>query len=509
MQKTAVIIGAGPAGLTAAYELVKRGNIKPIVLEKSPDMGGLSKTISYKGNRIDIGGHRFFSKNERVNKWWLEILPLENPAQGSRIRQSNLFKMIKKNRISRIYYQKHFFDYPVTLSSGTLLNLGLLKTAMIGVSYLSSLLDPKDGAENLEDFFISRFGRELYKTFFRSYTEKVWGIPCSQISARWGSQRIKGLSILSAFKNIFQQQLGIGKQKKVETSLINEFMYPALGPGQMWDETARHIEAMGGQILRCKKVTCIDVSGTTIRSVAARDLESGEIHIFSGDYFFSTMPVRDLVSAMEETANPSFEIRRVASGLQYRDFITVGILVDRLKIRDSSSANGLIRDNWIYIQEPDVLMGRIQIFNNWSSAMVSDLNRVWLGLEYFCQEGDKLWEMEDSMLIRFAEKELISMGFIDADHLLDGIVVRAEKAYPAYFGTWSEFSSVRTFLNQFDNLYAIGRNGMHQYNNMDHSMLSAMTAVDNIVAGIKDRSNIWQVNTEEEYIETRPDSYKV
>jgi protoporphyrinogen oxidase len=498
-QRTAIIIGAGPAGLTAAYELLARTDIRPLVLEKSQYMGGIARTVNYKGNRIDIGGHRFFSKSDRVMQWWLNILPLEGPE----VRPDAFDQvMLVRNRKSRIYFLRRFFDYPIRLTLDTLSKLGLPRTVRIGFSYLRSVLFPIRPERTLEQFFINRFGRELYKTFFRDYTEKVWGVPCHQISSEWGAQRVKGLSIaksiLHFFRQAFSRKADIA-QKATETSLIERFLYPKYGPGQMWEEVARRVRAGGGDILAGWEVQRVHTSEGKVTAVTAVHAATGEQRRFEGDFFFSTMAVKDLVRALE--ADVPRDIREIADGIQYRDFITVGLLVDRLKVREPDGS--LIKDNWIYIQEPDVLVGRMQIFNNWSPYLIADPSKVWIGLEYFCSESDWLWQKPDPELVDLARSELEAIGILDGAEVCDATVIRTEKTYPAYIGTYSRFGELRRYLDGFENLFLIGRNGMHRYNNQDHSMLAAMVAVDNIAQGVASKDNIWAVNAEEEYHEEK------
>jgi protoporphyrinogen oxidase len=520
-RKRAVIIGAGPAGLTAAYELLTRTGIVPLVLEKSDYLGGISRTVKYKGNRIDIGGHRFFSKSDRVMKWWLKILPIEaveggntqityqrqtttvpthpqgaNPELDDRV-------MLVRHRKSRIYFMRQFFPYPITLSADTLRRLGLFKTIRIGLSYMKAVVFPIRNEKNLEQFFINRFGRELYLTFFKSYTEKVWGIECKEISAEWGAQRIKGLSIFKTITHILKKMLPKGKsdisQKDVETSLIERFLYPKFGPGQMWEEVAERVRDLGAEILMHWSVENIEREGNRIAAVSARNVQTGEIQRFEGDYFFSTMPVKELIAEIEPPAPP--EIREISDGLMYRDFITVGVLCDRIKLRETSGE--LVQDNWIYIQEPDVIVGRLQIFNNWSPFMVADPGKIWIGLEYFCNDTDPLWRKTDAEMIELAKSELVLMNILDAQNVLDATVIRMPKTYPAYFGSYSRFPEVISWVNELENLFLVGRNGMHKYNNQDHSMLTAMTAVDNIIAGVRSRDNLWALNTEQDYHEEK------
>lgn len=526
--KKSVIIGAGPAGLTAAYELLERTDIKPIVVEMSKDIGGISKTVNYKGNRIDIGGHRFFSKSDRVMHWWQGFLPVQNTASnnpneieisyhqnktrisksgGGPDPESDDKVMLVRKRLSRIYFLRKFFRYPVTLEISTLRNLGIVRVAKIIFSYCYVKIFRKKVELSLEDFFINRFGKELYRTFFKDYTEKVWGVRCSEINPEWGAQRIKGLSVrkalLHAMKDSFRNPGDIS-QKHLETSLIEQFLYPKYGPGQMWEEVAAKVVSMGGKVMLNKKAVRIQRDGYTVTGIEIQDLMNGEKEILDGQYFFSTMPVKDLVAAMDPPVPDS--IKRIADGLVYRDFLTVGLLLRKLKVQETGSTwkERLIKDNWIYIQEPEVKIGRLQIFNNWSPFMVDDPeNTVWMGLEYFCNESDAFWRMTDEKIIRFAIEELESIDLISRSDVIDSTLIRMPKTYPAYFGTYDQFHIIRDFLDNFDNLFLIGRNGMHKYNNADHSMLTAMTAVDQILAGRIDKGKIWDINTEESYHEQK------
>ncbi|HEX6894477.1 MAG TPA: NAD(P)/FAD-dependent oxidoreductase [Bryobacteraceae bacterium] len=517
----AVIIGAGPAGLTAALELLRRTGIRPVVLEKSSYVGGISRTVNYNGNRIDIGGHRFFSKVDRVMDWWTAVLPIEHSEEPShRLVYQNRERVIRPNQVgpnpkttdqvmlvrprkSRILYLRKFFDYPLSLNFQTLKQLGLMRTARAGVSYLAASLHPIRPELTLEDFLINRFGRYLYLTFFKSYTEKVWGVPCDQISAEWGAQRIKGVSLRKALAHSLKKLVGSGatdvRQKDSETSLIEKFLYPKYGPGQLWEEVAERVCAAGGEVLTGWSVCRIHATGEHVTGVTARH-ESGELRHFPATHVFSTMAVKDLIDAFQ-TPLPQ-EVRAVSDGLIYRDFITVGLLLNRLKVRDNGHTS--LTDNWVYIQEPDVRVGRMQIFNNWSPYLVSDPSKVWIGLEYFCYDTEDLWRMADEEMIDLAIGEAEKIGIVAREDVLDATAIRMEKAYPAYFGTYDQFHVIRQFVDRYANLFLIGRNGMHRYNNQDHSMLTAMTAVDNIVAGRRDKDNIWSVNTEMEYHESRP-----
>jgi protoporphyrinogen oxidase len=519
MPKTAILIGAGPAGLTAALEFLRRSDVHPIVLEASQEIGGISRTIRHNGNRIDIGGHRFFSKSDRVMNWWMDLMPPEaSPDTQHALRHQNKQRTLKSTspgltpettdlvmlvrpRKSRIYFLRRFFDYPIKLTADTLGKLGLLRTLKIGISYLRARLFPRKVEKSLEDFLINRFGRQLYLTFFKSYTEKVWGVPCEQISAEWGAQRIKGLSLTTAILHFVKKAFTSSRnqaiqQKGTETSLIEKFLYPKYGPGQLWEHAAGLIREQGGEILLGWRATRLFVEGDMVTAVEAVS-DSGQRRRFAADYVFSTMPVRELIDAMDSPI-PG-EVREVSDGLQYRDFITVGLLVDQLAVREADG--GTLKDNWIYIQEPDVLVGRLQIFNNWSPYMVADPNKTWIGLEYFCYQTDALWKMADEDLKKFAIAEVEKIGILRAADVSDSHVVRVPKTYPAYFGTYDRFHVIREFLDRFHNLYLVGRNGMHKYNNQDHSMLTAMTAVDNILAGVQDKENVWSINTEMEYHE--------
>jgi protoporphyrinogen oxidase len=521
--RTAIIIGAGPAGLTAAYELLDKTDVKPVVLEATGDTGGVSRTACYKGNRIDVGGHRFFTKSDRVLRWWCSILPLQGqPARddlavgrdvpvsrqpGTPDPERTDKILLVRERTSRILFRRRLFDYPLTPNLRTLSGLGCARTARILSSYIGSQLSPRKPEKTLEDFLVNRFGRELYATFFRDYTEKVWGVPCHQIAAEWGVQRIKGLSIRRVVADAATHALGRGRslrQQNTETSLIRWFLYPKLGPGQMWAEVARTVENQGGEIRLGYRAIGLPSQSRKITGVVAREEATGRTTEFQGDFFFSSMPVKDLVAAMGPSVpNP---VRQVAEGLVYRDFMTVGLLLRRLRVPGpaaTGNGHGLIPDCWLYIQEPDVRMGRLQVFNNWSPYLVADPRNVWVGLEYFCTEGDDLWRMPDREMLEFAVREMCRLGFIEAQDVLDGTVLRTPKAYPAYFGTYDRFDTIREFTNNFRNLYLIGRNGMHRYNNQDHSMLTAMTAVENIVNNQEGKDNIWAVNTEEAYHEAK------
>ena len=505
--KTAIIIGAGPAGLTAAYELTERSDDwRVIVLEESAEIGGISRTVVHGRNRIDIGGHRFFSKSAEVNALWQRLLPLQGkPSKddlllgrpcrteaGGPDPEETDCVMLRRQRVSRIYYRRHFFDYPISITPATILAMGLVQTVKAGLSYLRSAVF-KRPEKSLEDFYINRFGRVLYSMFFESYTEKLWGVHPSDISPEWGAQRVKGLSLWKALLNIL-----IPRGQKKETSLIDEFIYPKLGPGHLWERMAEVLRGRGVEIRMNARVRGLQTADSSVTAVT---LESGEE--IRCDAVLSSMPVKDLIAAFG-AAVPA-ETARIAGQLPYRDFVTVGLLVDRLAIRNTTArktVNGIVPDTWIYVQEPDVRMGRIQIFNNWSPYMVDDVTRhVWIGLEYFCSEGDDLWSMDDDAFVRMATDELRRMKVLDAGTpVLDSVRLRVRKAYPAYFGSYAQFAQVRSWLDGRRNLFCIGRNGQHRYNNMDHSMLCGMQAARALL-GLVSRESVWDVNTEEEYHE--------
>ncbi len=511
--KKAVIIGAGPAGLTAGYELLKQSkDYEVVILEESNAIGGISRTVQYNGNRMDIGGHRFFSKDDRVTNWWNSIMPLQGKpsfddlklgrektlAPGGPDPEKEDRVMLVRNRVSRIYYLKKFFDYPVSMKLQTFKNMGLVRTIKAGFSYLGSAIH-KLPENSLENFYINRFGRVLYSMFFEGYTEKLWGRHPREISADWGSQRVKGLSITAVIKDMFGKIIP-SKNKKVETSLIEEYIYPKFGPGQLWETVADEIRAMGGTIIMNCGVNKINNVDNKVVSVGCTNGDTVE-----GDVFISSMPVKDLVADMDNVPSKEAEI---AKGLPYRDFVTVGLLVKKLNLKNETkikTLGNIVPDCWIYVQDTGVKLGRIQIFNNWSPYMVKDAeNTVWIGLEYFCDEGDSFWSMTDEQCIKLAISELVKMGIINAESdVLDSHREKVKKAYPAYFDTYDDIDTLIAWLNKFDNLYCVGRNGQHRYNNMDHSMVTSFETVSNILSGKRTKENIWNVNTEKEYHEKK------
>lgn len=519
--KRAVIIGAGPAGLTAASELLEKTDIRPLVLEATDVIGGISQTVQYKGNRMDIGGHRFFSKNQEVMDWWGRMMPL----QGARSKDDILLGLDDKplaaggpdpekedrvilirHRVSRIFFLRKFFDYPISLSKTTFVNMGLGRTLKAGFGYLAAVLH-KLPETSLENFYINRFGRPLYSMFFEDYTEKVWGVHPSRLGADWGSQRVKGISIAAVLKDMFNKAFGKKEAQgdKVETSLIEQFIYPKYGPGQLWETVAGDVEARGGEVRRQAEVVTVNVEAGRVKGVDYRNPD-GSTTAVPCDELLSSMPVKDLVAALRGIEVPH-DVARIAAELPYRDFITVGVCARKLKISNQTKIKtyeGRVPDTWIYVQERDVKVGRLQIFNNWSPYLVKDYeNTMWVGMEYFCTEGDGMWNMSDKDFIAMAIDELVKIDVVEREDVLDACRVKIRKAYPAYFGSYAEFDKVRAFLDGIDNLWCLGRNGQHRYNNMDHSMLSAMECVRNLAAGRRGKDNVWNVNTEKEYHEAK------
>ncbi len=516
--KKALVIGAGPAGLTAAYELLdKSKDIEVVVFEESKHMGGISKTVTYKGNRMDMGGHRFFSKISEVNEWWDMMLPMQSApaadykALGIEVPLASVGPnpenedrtMLTRRRVSRIFFNKKFFDYPISLKFETLANMGFLTTLKVGFSYVGSMLH-KRPENSLEDFYINRFGKRLYSMFFERYTENLWGRHPGVIAPDWGSQRVKGLSITAILKDMFGKLIPGNKNRKVETSLIEEFKYPKLGPGQLWDVTADEIEKRGGTIFREHRVVGVIKDENNHLTGVRVETPDGE-KIFEGDYIISSMPVKDLVAGMNDVPEDKAHI---AAGLPYRDYITLGVLVPKLKLENKTkikTIGNIIPDNWVYVHDKGISMGRFQVYNNWSPYMIKDIeNTVWVGLEYICYENDEWWNMTEDEFAKFAIDDMVKLGMIEsADEVMDYHQEKVKKAYPAYFDTYEHMDDLVEYLSAIDNLYCVGRNGQHRYNNLDHSMCTSFETVKNIISGTKDKSNIWSVNTETEYHESK------
>lgn len=515
-----VIVGAGPAGLTAAYELVKKKKDREIIIiEEQSCVGGISRTVSVDGNRMDMGGHRFFSKNKQVMEWWTDMLPIQGaPSYDDKIlkRRCKLDAngpdpetedavLLRRHRVSRIYYRHHFFDYPVTMNLETIKNLGIGTTFLAGCSYLRAILFPKK-EDSLENFYINRFGKKLYETFFEGYTEKLWGRHPRKISADWGAQRVKGLSVIAVIKDILGRMTG-RKDRNTETSLIETFYYPKFGPGQMWEEVSDRFVKMGGRILYYSKVDRFELENGRIKNIVYyttdKNPEERKEEKIKVDAVFSSMPLKNLLRGMECVP---VEVQTVAEGLPYRDFVTVGILTERLLLKNETkipTLGDIVPDCWIYVQDQGIKMGRIQIFNNWSPYMVKcPQEKVWIGLEYFCKENDKMWNMSETEWAEFGRTELVKMGILDKNAKIHAThCERVPKAYPAYFDTYAQIDTLKNWLLAVPNLYCIGRNGQHRYNNMDHSMLTAMEAVKAYENPGYDRKQVWNVNTEKEYQE--------
>ena len=464
-----VIVGGGPAGLTAAYELCKAG-LPSVVLEQDGVLGGLSRTATYKGYGFDIGGHRFFTKVKAVEDMWREILPAS--------------QFLRRPRLSRIYYNRRFFFYPLR-AANALLGLGLWNSARVLASYAKAQLSPALPEDTFDRWVSNRFGSRLFEIFFKTYTEKVWGIPCNEIMAEWAAQRIKGLSLLTAVKNALFPQRPSDSSTVIKT-LIDAFDYPERGPGMMWERVAEIVQEKGSDVQLGRRVERLRWEPGRMIAVET-DGREGRVEV-RGAHFISSMPVRELVQKLDPA--PPAEVLAAGARLNYRDFLTVALIVDRAD---------LFPDNWIYIHDPDVKVGRIQNFKNWSPRMVPDPSKTCLGLEYFCFEGDGLWTMPDGELVELGRREVDMLGLARASEVVDGTVVRMPKAYPVYDAGYADaLRTIREFLETIPNLQLVGRNGMHRYNNQDHSMLTAMLAVRNILGGTHD---LWGVNTEEEYHE--------
>lgn len=498
--------------MTVAYELLLRTDFIPIIIEMSKDVGGLSRTVNFNGNYLDIGGHRFFTKNERVLKWWLKFLPLQSrksfrdsstklkyKGEQYDIKLENTHLdpefydeiMLIRDRVSRIYHDGQFFNYPIKADYNTLKKLGYKKSIKILLTYLYSKIFPRE-ENSLEDFYINRFGKELYLTFFKSYTEKVCGKVCTEISPEWGRLRIQNISLFKVIRNYLARIMSRQKYHTEDSSLIETFLYPKFGPGQLWQLVANSVSQMGGKIHFGYEVFSIECDGYFIKRVIAKNRSTGENISVSGNVFISTIPVKQLFECLN--CQIPQKIMEVALGLEYRDFLSIGILLPKRKTDGSLTILGALEDNWIYIQDVRVQLGRVQVVNNWSPYMVADPeNSVWLCLEYFSSSTENLWSMSDEKIIEVALTELRTIGLIDREEILESKLIRVEKAYPSYTGTYEHLSEIVEFTDQIENLYLIGRNGMHFYNSQDHSILTAMTVVDDLISGTKDRSHLWEI----------------
>lgn len=534
-KKHIVVVGAGPAGISFSDRLLELSDeFRITILEKSQYIGGISKTVNFQGNRIDIGGHRFFSKSDEVMHWWAQKFPVsiegntedfELKYQGNTKSIPNGFRiasekeqessnvLLLRDRKSRIIHEKKLYDYPLKMNKKTLSNIGTLRLIQVSMSYIKSKLKSSE-PRNLEEFIISRFGKTLYKMFFESYTEKVWGRHPSEISAEWGAQRIKGLSIRKILQDIAsktfsklkkEEQVDIS-QKNVETSLIEKFLYPKYGPGQIWEFVAKELEQRECVTIHMRSnLTGIEVDTQSNTTKVIYSNSEGESKELDCDFVISTMPISHLVESLsidEKGKELSRSTFNSAKKLPYRDFLTVGIL-----LRDFHGPNREeLDDTWLYVQEPNVKVGRIQIFNNWSPYMVEKEEYKWVGLEYFCQEGDTLWSMNKNELINLGLQELCELGLCNQSDFLKGTVLKEEKTYPAYFDSYADIENIKKELIQIKPLFLIGRNGMHKYNNQDHSMLTAFRTAEIIASGNIDyklKESVWDINTEQEYHETK------
>jgi protoporphyrinogen oxidase len=471
--KKVVIIGAGPAGLTAAYELSK-ASVDCIVLQKDTALGGLARTIEYKGYRVDLGGHRFFTKIKAVDGLWREVLP-----DGEFSRQK---------RVSRIYFNGKYFHYPLK-PANALFGLGVWNSLLVLFSYFKARCLPQKPETNFEQWVSNRFGKSLFEIFFKSYTEKVWGMPCTEIAADWAAQRITGLSLFAAVKNAFRKQSGDRGPVAIKT-LIDRFDYPRHGPGMMWERVGELVCQNGGRIRLGAKVTRILWERNRVKAL---EIEvNGKQEAVEGSHFISSMPIRELIRAFQPRAPET--VLRAARTLRYRDFLKVAIIAKKADV---------FPDQWIYVHDPGVNVGRIQNFKNWSKDMVPDQTKTCLGLEYFCFAGETLWNLSDWELIALGTEELEALGLMRRSEVEDGFVIRVPKAYPIYDAAYREsLGVIRRFLERIDNLQVVGRNGMHRYNNQDHSMLTAMLAVKNIMGASFD---LWSVNADLEHIEAVPE----
>lgn len=466
--KSLIIIGAGPAGIAGALE-AQENDLNVSVFEGDSQVGGIAKTAKYKGFYFDIGGHRFFSKNVKINRWWQDMLGGD---------------FLEVKRLSRIYFNGKFFYYPLR-PINALLNVGFFESALIILSYIKAKFAPLAPEDNFERWIVNRFGRRLFRMFFKSYTEKVWGIPCEKISAQWAAQRIKGLSLAEVIK----KALFSGGSKNSPKTLIEKFRYPAYGPGMMWERAARKIMKQGGEIFLASSVEKIFWEGDAVKKIAVKKT-NGERIEKKADYFLSTMTLRHLVASLEP-APPDY-VLRAAGCLHYRDFLTVVLIINK---------ENVFPDNWIYIHDPEVKVGRIQNFKNWSEKMVPDKKMTCLGMEYFVFEKDGIWSSSDENLVNLAKEEIVKLKMCRMQDVQEGLVIRQKKAYPVYDGTYQEnLDIIREYLKKFNNLQQAGRNGLHKYNNMDHSMLTAQLAVRNFLG---EKNDVWNINSDSEYLEGR------
>lgn len=508
--KKIVIIGAGPAGLSAALSILENTDYKPIIIEKDSEIGGLSKTLKNGDFFTDIGPHRFFTKNDKVMNLWTSLLSVQgksaiddlilgrnfNENGANPETEDNVF--LKRKRFSRIYYRKHFIDYPIKINPSIFIAMGLFKSIQAGFSYIKSCFF-KLNETNLETFMINRFGRVLYELFFEGYTYKVWGIHPKMIQKEWGEQRIKKISLLGILINAIKSAIHLNKEK--ETSLIDEYFYPKFGSSQMWESMANRIIELGGKIMLNTQVIGINNDNSKITSIKILDKISRNEDIIDVTNVISSMPIKDLIINME---NVPSNISEIASNLPYRDFILVNFVTKNLNLKNNTkhkTINNIAPDSWIYLQDSDITAGRMDIMNNFSPYFVKDFkNNIVINLEYFCNENDEFWTKSDVEIIEFAQQELLKINALDKNDIKLSRVFRITKAYPSYFGSYENFDKIKDFINSIENLYPIGRNGQHKYNNMDHSILSGIIVAD-ILKNNSEKKNIWNINTEQNYQE--------
>ena len=512
-KKRVIIIGAGPAGLSCAYNMNEE-NFVPVLVEADNCVGGLAKTFFENNNGTDIGPHRFFTKNDRVMNLWKELLPIQGapacddilvnrtvtvePDGPNPENQDKVF--LKRKRFSRIYYSKHFLDYPLKLKPSNIFAMGLTKTFLAGMSYIKSCFY-KVPETNLESFMINRFGRVLYELFFEGYTQKVWGVHPSKISKEWGMQRIKGISLIKVLSDAFFKLFSI-KHKK-EVSLVDEYFYPKLGSQQLWEEFGNKIKENGGEILLNSEVIGINKDGNKIVSVKVQNKKTGDISEIFGDIFISSMPIQSLLTEMNDVPE---DICEIAKSLSYRDFVLVNFVTNKINLKNNTNVptvNNIAPDSWIYLQDNGVKAGRLDIMNNFSPYIIRDYKKdVVINLEYFCNENDEFWDDKDENIINFAISELEKLNVTNNENIQTAKVIRIKKAYPSYFGSYDKFDKIKEYLNSLDNLYCIGRNGQHKYNNMDHSILSGIVAAE-VIEKNEDKNILWDINTDSEYQETK------
>ena len=516
--KTIIVVGAGPAGLTTAYELLaKSREFRVVVLEALDAVGGISRTIEADGNRMDLGPHRFFSKSKEATDWFLSMLPMQGApalddrnlgrpcvlAEGGPDPEKTDRVTLRRTRISRIFFRRKFFDYPISLKPRLFVNMGLWTTIVAGCSYARAVLLPREEC-SLEDFYVNRFGKKLYSMFFERYTENLWGRHPSQIDPSWGAQRVKGVSVLAVLKEALAKTLVAKGRRNDESWLVDWFLFPKLGAGQLWETAAEKIRELGGEIRLGTRAVAFRRDGTG-RVCTVTCERNGERNEIPCDALVSSMPVKDLVAGFPDA--PA-DVSRIAAGLPYREYRILGAVLKRLRLRNTTTVKtfgNIVPDDWIYVHDRSVRMGRFQISNNFSPYVVRNPeNEVFVGLEYFCSEGDDLWKMPDADFAALGVREMTAFGMIEgADDVVSTLSVRVEKAYPAYFDTYEEFPKLREWLDTVPNLYCVGRNGQHRYNNMDHSMCTGFEAARAILAGSSDRTALWNVNTEKEYHESK------